>query len=131
MALARSPLVRSLVPAVAVATAAGLALVERSAAILAIQAGAVGALLVLVAGLTRRLVERRRPGPRYAEPAGLSSTGSAAGDGDGDGDGPALVGSDDSTAIRARPRPADEPTPEAPDEVIDIPAPRGAGREAS
>lgn len=64
----------------------------------ALQSSAVGAVLVPVAGLMHRLLQRRRPGPaRFGEPGGItivSPSNSSAG---------VMVGSDDSTAIRPRP----------------------------
>ncbi|QDV34194.1 hypothetical protein [Tautonia plasticadhaerens] len=128
-------------PAAALVGLAALMAVNRSTAILAVQSSSVGWLLVAVAVLTRRAVDRRRPSARFGDPSGLG-TATSSGVDSPSGGGPIgsagsspLVGSDDSTAIRARP-PAIDPLPpgiDRPgpiDEAFDIPAPR-AGREAS
>jgi hypothetical protein len=118
---------------------AALTLIDRSTAILAVQSSAVGWLLVAVAVLTRRAVDRRRPSPRFGDQSGLGTATSPGGDPpsggviNGSGGSAPLVGSDDSTAIRARPPALDGPGPDRPgprDDAFDIPAPR-AGREVS
>ncbi|HEX8202071.1 MAG TPA: hypothetical protein VF590_16470 [Isosphaeraceae bacterium] len=88
----------------------------------ALQSALVGVVLVLVAALMRRLLERRRPAPlRLGESSGLAL-------GPPSGSAPAVVvGSDDSTAIRPRATASEHPRPILPvglgGDVIEIPAP--------
>jgi hypothetical protein len=64
-----------------------------------VQAGMVGVALTLLAALTQRVVDRRKPiAPLYHEPSGLSSSPG----GIGSQNGAARVGSEESTVIRAR-----------------------------
>ncbi|RUL85846.1 hypothetical protein [Tautonia sociabilis] len=153
LALVRRPWGRRAFPAAIAALLVLLMLVGRSTAALALQSSSVGWLLVAVAVLTRRAVDRRRPAGRFGEQSGLgtaSGLGDSPSGGSGSGGSSPLVGSDDSTAIRPRPQPIggpisppalppSPPPPSSPpsdpdlgrhDEVFDIPAPR-ADREAS
>lgn len=140
--LVRHPLRARVLPVAGLIGVLGLIAVGPSSAIVALQSSAVGWLLLAVAVMTRRVVDHRRPAPRFAERSDLGGGSASGGNGlSGSGGSTPLVGSDDSTAIRPRPQPLDAPLhapapsgarsePGRPDDVSDL-APSRADREAS
>ena len=137
LTLSRRPWLRGSAPLLGLGLLGLLAMISRSAAILALQSSTVGLLLVAVSALTRRLVDRRRPASRFPDLGAPGSSGTAQRPGVGSDRPmePAGVGSDDSTAIRRRPsEPARQPPPldfePTGPGIIEVHAPRGGG-EAS